>query len=245
MRIWNMTATEDHPRVCGEHSSRMGEADSDGGSSPRMRGAQVPSVGLRVPHGIIPAYAGSTPCPGSSVTCRRDHPRVCGEHKAVSAHAQRCMGSSPRMRGALSSARRGRICPGIIPAYAGSTHLVTFPRYSTQDHPRVCGEHADLAELAVVEAGSSPRMRGAQGAWGTPVCHAGIIPAYAGSTIPGQKYPKRTGDHPRVCGEHLKPVMQLISQVGIIPAYAGSTPTRWLSTRCSRDHPRVCGEHSR
>ena len=50
-------------------------------------------------------------------------------------------GSSPRMRGALSEARRDVGLDGIIPAYAGSTGGGRLSVNFGRDHPRVCGEH--------------------------------------------------------------------------------------------------------
>ena len=70
--------------------------------------------------------------------------------------------------------------------------------------------------------GSSPRMRGAREALKRRARRSGIIPAYAGSTVPGRRArPRRR----------------------IIPAYAGSTWRGRLARRRTRDHPRVCGEH--
>ena len=133
------------------------------GSSPRMRGARG--------------------CASRLVPRRRDHPRVCGEHldtshrrlqvsRIIPAYAGSTLillarpavplGSSPRMRGARRSRRRS-----------------SGPR---RDHPRVCGEHGELhvgraprrgiipayagstsieEEKRQLDAGSSPRMRGA------------------------------------------------------------------------------------
>ena len=51
---------QDHPRVCGEHSSSSGRFGIQTGSSPRMRGAQVRGGRYRRVQGIIPAHAGST-----------------------------------------------------------------------------------------------------------------------------------------------------------------------------------------
>ena len=111
----------DHPRVCGEHELFRPTALLVSGSSPRMRGALRKDWLRRVPHGIIPAYAGSTVKVNVQNSDRWDHPRVCGEHADEHATGVISWGSSPRMRGA-------RICSGadlpsvrIIPAYAGST----------------------------------------------------------------------------------------------------------------------------
>ena len=106
-------------------------------------------------------------------------------------------------------------------------------------------------------------MRGTRLATRPKTRSDGIIPAYAGNTLRQDGYLGKTGDHPRVCGEHefvqqgdgrhwgSSPRMrgtqglqrQDLSRHGIIPAYAGNT-LRWRhgSCRC-RDHPRVCGEH--
>ena len=52
--------SQDHPRVCGEHSHKFLERQSLEGSSPRMRGALDRSMPPKIGQGIIPAYAGST-----------------------------------------------------------------------------------------------------------------------------------------------------------------------------------------
>ena len=115
-------ASRDHPRVRGEHVSVVAHV---------LHG-----------HGIIPAYAGSTPAMPSALmwstgssprtrgarcnrcrTCEssRDHPRVRGEHQ--------------------HDFEVEAVEPGIIPAYAGSTLV--------------------LGEAAIRPSGSSPRTRGA------------------------------------------------------------------------------------
>ena len=91
----------------------------------------------------------------------------------------------------------------------------------------------------------------------------GIIPAYAGNTSLSGNLEDFGGDHPRVCGEHVRNdraiearagssprmrgtplrVMKYGQPSGIIPAYAGNT-SKCASSGCTtRDHPRVCGEH--
>ena len=54
------TRRRDHPRGCGEHSYDINVCSLLSGSSPRMRGAQVYHIGMRIASGIIPADAGST-----------------------------------------------------------------------------------------------------------------------------------------------------------------------------------------
>ena len=236
-------STKDHPRVCGEHIDTGTEAYYFPGSSPRMRGALRRQHVQVEPVGIIPAYAGSTPCSPGTAGAARDHPRVCGEHRLGCVPAAPPTGSSPRMRGAHVHVCMHLAGAGIIPAYAGSTVWSATRRSSAWDHPRVCGEHC--GELTLVERvlGSSPRMRGALSSAGSVAVVAGIIPAYAGSTAWRLHVLRQRWDHPRVCGEHwtvdlgdvpaigssprmrgaLQPCCKRQGWDGIIPAYAGST----------------------
>ena len=70
----------DHPRMCGEHVVSEHLHGHVQGSSPHVRGARHAIFVEFELDGIIPACAGSTPRHGSSPACRRDHPRMCGEH---------------------------------------------------------------------------------------------------------------------------------------------------------------------
>ena len=54
------STSADHPRIRGEHQYTSYRVWFSGGSSPHTRGARVGKLGLSVPSGIIPAYAGST-----------------------------------------------------------------------------------------------------------------------------------------------------------------------------------------
>ena len=215
--------------------------------------------------GIIPAYAGNTPtCPKRDLP-KRDHPRVCGEHRQHTYGYSAGQGSSPRMRGTPAQYPTGRVAVGIIPAYAGNTPPLLPPDSILWDHPRVCGEHLGSISKGAAHRGSSPRMRGTQQ---LSISHgklAGIIPAYAGNTRLARWPVQAVWDHPRVCGEHDRvdgygcwvlgssPRMrgtQLASPDGfeflrIIPAYAGNTSNSSSPASTPWDHPRVCGEHER
>ena len=92
-------AAGDHPRVCGEHFTYRDGLTTLQGSSPRMRGTLNPSTPEIDQTGIIPAYAGNTSWRTVRSRCRRDHPRVCGEHQDFTPSDENTWGSSPRMRG--------------------------------------------------------------------------------------------------------------------------------------------------
>ena len=107
------------------------------------------------------------------------------------------------MRGTPSALYVSKIYFGIIPAYAGNTSIEWNDTTSGGDHPRVCGEHPYRIIPIPEDMGSSPRMRGTHRYQGWKNSGEGIIPAYAGNT--GRKYSVvlGSGDHPRVCGEHI------------------------------------------
>ena len=156
------TQQRDHPRVCGEHCPLPGNARERAGSSPRMRGTQGGVVVGGGAHGIIPAYAGNTPCIPVFCGMNGDHPRVCGEHRNPASVVAVGTGSSPRMRGTHVYKTVGGVLCGIIPAYAGNTPLIMIKWWTC--------------------LGSSPRMRGTPGRARTAQLDDGIIPAYAGNT---------------------------------------------------------------
>ena len=135
------------------------------------------------------------------------------------------------------------IVVGIIPAHAGSTGAPRARRPGCWDHPRACGEHRCGRKLLVEWEGSSPRMRGAQLTTSPLRSITGIIPAYAGSTVPAGRRRAVYRDHPRIRGEHPGIDATRVQRQGlsphtrgapascpahgrvlrIIPAYAGST----------------------
>ena len=219
-----------------------------------MRGTRLATRPKTRSDGIIPAYAGNTHTNNHRSGGAWDHPRVCGEHWSRRGMGHRLAGSSPRMRGTHVGCGAYVRPPGIIPAYAGNTPLPARKPRRRRDHPRVCGEHVSCSAITEPVAGSSPRMRG------TPFCQNwlrlgyGIIPAYAGNTSPAHPAAAEAWDHPRVCGEHAKLLLNSLvgkgssprmrgthpreqrakGHDGIIPAYAGNT----ARSRGTRRQPR-------
>ena len=111
----------DHPRIRGEHTYGAKKIVLRRGSSPHTRGAREHDVLFSARLGIIPAYAGSTVTSGGFSFTWWDHPRIRGEHPSLRRTAPSPRGSSPHTRGAPERRPCGRLRPGIIPAYAGST----------------------------------------------------------------------------------------------------------------------------
>ena len=167
------------------------------------------------------------------------------------------------MRGTPRIGVESAASPGIIPAYAGNTPIVSCICPQAWDHPRVCGEHPNTANSRYMSRGSSPRMRGTHVGHDHVGAVRGIIPAYAGNTLFESISADPGRDHPRVCGEHQfsnvhgrqqrgsSPRMRgtpafapdSFHRIGIIPAYAGNTGRAQRARPSEWDHPRVCGEH--
>ena len=131
-----------------------------------------------------------------------DHPRGCGEHHFLLRDLKFAEGSSPRMRGAPHKQAPIAVGKGIIPADAGSTRWPRVRRPRPRDHPRGCGEHCFPLIHYILDAGSSPRMRGAHLTDRLTTLEARIIPADAGSTRRSDIQFCLNQDHPRGCGEH-------------------------------------------
>ena len=134
------------------------------GSSPHTRGAPVFGSNIFGAVGIIPAYAGSTLADAGLAWCAGDHPRIRGEHSTWRRADVDRIGSSPHTRGARPTHPFLRESERIIPAYAGSTNNLDMRRNSSQDHPRIRGEHRLKRASGLVHEGSSPHTRGARGA---------------------------------------------------------------------------------
>ena len=237
--------TRDHPRIRGEHGHTQSLRRLRDGSSPHTRGA-LDRVGRNLHDvGIIPAYAGSTHCPGSGAAEDRDHPRIRGEHGIRRHRHHRTAGSSPHTRGAHEDPVAAPSDGAIIPAYAGSTPAPPSTGPTRRDHPRIRGEHSPALMPMEGRSGSSPHTRGALAAGSAEARPERIIPAYAGSTPDSAVY--RTdlhGSSPHTRGAPHGSSMRN-SLPRIIPAYAGSTSCRSPAPRSLADHPRIRGEHQR
>ena len=151
---------------------------------------------------LIPAHAGKTLVDGLLAAEHGAHPRACGENQRPWPDPGSCDGSSPRMRGkrvAAEGLHRGR---RLIPAHAGKTCPRAASQWLARAHPRACGENRDAEGVKLLEAGSSPRMRGKPAMPETVRSSERLIPAHAGKTPLPRPATRPKGAHPRACGEN-------------------------------------------
>ena len=198
----------------------------------------------------------------SGLCCYAVHPRVCGEQRGVAAIHLRLTGSSPRVRGTAAATPLGQWQQRFIPACAGNSWLSCIGIKPRAVHPRVCGEQGVKMNTDLLDAGSSPRVRGTDKIGAQQGCFTRFIPACAGNRTATVRIPLGPSVHPRVCGEQLDVSGNSCEVIGssprvrgtdetsgrtcslwrFIPACAGNRRQGMGGQCCPAVHPRVCGE---
>ncbi len=191
-----------------------------------MRGKARVDVHPPLHRRFIPAHAGNSSSSARIPTPITVHPRACGEQCRTGATRVLGAGSSPRMRGTgwppKSPARRSR----FIPAHAGNSPIRLFPIRKIAVHPRACGEQLRLDRCAVLQHGSSPRMRGTD-----PISRPSpriirFIPAHAGNRPASHSSGTTGAVHPRACGEQSPRMPANFGLPGSSPRMRGTAKPR-------------------
>ena len=197
-----------HPRMGGEHDMRKFTSYVSTGSSPHGRGTLVFVACQGAEYRVIPAWAGNTAAVSLGHGCAPGHPRMGGEHRFEIRGFGVLAGSSPHGRGTRTGHRGGRRKRRVIPAWAGNTLMRRIcPRRRT-GHPRMGGEHYTNRSYAGSESGSSPHGRGTRVVANAKANYLRVIPAWAGNTAPTPWARWTRTGHPRMGGEHRRPVIQ-------------------------------------
>ena len=166
------------------------------------------------------------------------------------------------MRGKETRIGHGLRPAGITPAHAGKRLQIFAVSTAPRDHPRTCGEKEAKTWPKESVWGSPPHMRGKGCRHSAMRLAAGITPAHAGKSDSKAVSVALRWDHPRTCGEKMRPAFAHIGCAGspphmrgkvhesheraagkgITPAHAGKSSPAIKSAALSRDHPRTCGE---
>ena len=127
----------------------------------------------------------------------------------------------------------------------------------------MCGDNPAEVILMLALGGSPPHVRGPREIPWQEVLSLGITPACAGTTGFSVCSTAGSGDHPRMCGDHLnteyngthswgspphvrgpQSATKVVASLwGITPAGAGTTSFSLPGATVMRDHPRMCGDH--
>mgnify|MGYP000791160770 FL=1 len=146
---------------------------------------------------------------------------MCGEKEDMKKAGLNPIGSPPRVRGKVACQGPRVARYRITPAYAGKSLRHSLTAYILWDHPRVCGEKSKYRLQINWWLGSPPRMRGKEQAAVQMGVRLGITPAYAGKSVHRSGLHRTEGDHPRVCGEKIYPLLAIASPLGSPPRVRG------------------------
>ena len=191
-----------HPRSRRENGRDPVEASQWVGSSPLTRGKPGFVARRRPRLRLIPAHAGKTRCLLRRLSRARAHPRSRGENDRDDINGATASGSSPLTRGKQALLVGQQDVAGLIPAHAGKTALVFYPRRCGPAHPRSRGENPKTRSDSFLDPGSSPLTRGKPDLHQVIAAKRRLIPAHAGKTFPQGRRRPRVAAHPRSRGEN-------------------------------------------
>ena len=129
-----------HPHACGEYCVIFSRRLDASGSPPRVWGIRTKERSERKNPSV--------------------HPHACGEYRIVPSSVRVNTGSPPRVWGIRRKYRTSRSYSRFTPTRVGNTpHARRFNR-STAVHPHACGEYQPTRMIALMPAGSPPRVGG-------------------------------------------------------------------------------------
>ncbi len=187
---------------------------------------------------------------------------MCGDQAETLGERDWLLGSSPRVRGPEWISASLSLTNRFIPACAGTRDGQKSQRAGETVHPRVCGDQQTDAYNALLNDGSSPRVRGPDLGEVFSRFSLRFIPACAGTSRNACPYPAPPAVHPRVCGDQgqeQKPSCWVFgssprvrgpvkrrenptSNTRFIPACAGTSDWGGAPVCQCAVHPRVCGD---
>ena len=212
------------------------------GLSPRVRG----NLRCKNPHrllpGPIPAGAGEP-----RLACRAQsfgwaYPRGCGGTETLYFLQISLRGLSPRVRGNLETQTLWAAGQGPIPAGAGEPASSSDHHLPDRAYPRGCGGTWHRCQLASIDKGLSPRVRGNLLPFRLGKNRPGPIPAGAGEPKFCRLQPQMRGAYPRGCGGTITDDIDERLEEGLSPRVRGNLTKRALAPDESGPIPAGAGE---
>ena len=228
-----------------------------------MRGKGIQTDGIEKISGITPAYAGKSYDSIRKGFFQKDHPRLCGEKRAVYSPSSNGVGSPPPMRGKVRG--KGPVCHrtqdhprlcgeksltslfenvlrGSPPPMRGKEIIVFVDTVYQRDHPRLCGEKSGSVKRASSLMGSPPPMRGKASADSPLAYRSRITPAYAGKRKRKPNGMLQSKDHPRLCGEKVTAGSSWFRLAGSPPPMRGKEGGKLCAIIMPRITPAYAGK---
>ena len=129
-----------HPHACGEYDEMVDLVTVATGSPPRVWGIRVStSFSVRILR-FTPTRVGNTAAQRGRARSKSVHPHACGEYFAM------CRLRCDEIR--------------FTPTRVGNTRRSKWSRKKISVHPHACGEYQPTRMLALMHAGSPPRVWG-------------------------------------------------------------------------------------
>ena len=145
------------------------------------------------------------------------------------------------MRGILPNCVGYEVSSRFNPAYAGNIAAHIAHREDLQVQPRVCGEYPKNYLSAIMNLGSTPRMRGISFTNYAEMSRFRFNPAYAGNIVADIVVPVVCKVQPRVCGEYRNAKRCRGKRVGSTPRMRGIYDKFIYSDTDSRFNPAYAG----
>ena len=196
--------------MCGDYPARFSEVSDALDTTPRVRGLRTAWTQFLESARYNPACAGTTPSGSVRKSPGAIQPRVCGDYVSTMRVVRGLVDTTPRVRGLQCSKYSAKLTNRYNPACAGTTSDRLHRGAVKPIQPRVCGDYRMGMTCHILDADTTPRVRGLRAQELINLLMRRYNPACAGTTLPQRLLYRSWQIQPRVCGDYLpSPVMAL------------------------------------
>ena len=231
-----------YPRMYGETSIAMLQANGPRGLSPHVRGNLLNVSSTWVGVRSIPACTGKPAGVCAAAAGARVYPRMYGETQRMAPAKDRGMGLSPHVRGNQRVARGSKTRRGSIPACTGKPPGPRSGAVRAEVYPRMYGETYTATAAPLAMCGLSPHVRGNPPSTTAARCAVGSIPACTGKPAAHRPPVAARGVYPRMYGETTCSRCWPARRSGLSPHVRGNRPRPARSSPIQRSIPACTGK---